>query len=283
MLKRFIASPSISGFSFGPFHIHFYAICIVAGTAMAIALSVFRYKKIGGDSEEIYELALWLIPSGIIGGRIYHLITSPDTYFGKDGHPWNAFAVWNGGLGIWGAIALGGVVAYFVFTKKIYIRENHNKTITFAHLADVLAPGVIFAQSIGRWGNWFNKELYGSPTKAWWGLEIPPAFRMPGYENYATFHPTFLYESIWCAVGGLLLVTLTISLSKYPGSLFTLYVAFYTTGRTFIEMLRIDTAHKIGGVRINVWVAILVALCAWILFFVQINSKSIKNNSIGDR
>lgn len=278
-MKRFIPSPSTSGFYLGPFHIHLYAICILLGIVVAIALGVNRYESIGGDSEDIYELALWVVPSGIVGGRIYHLITSPDAYFGKGGRPLNAFAIWNGGLGIWGAIALGGWVAFWVFTRTIYPRTGHNPVITFGKCADALAPGIIFAQSIGRWGNWFNIELFGKPTKIWWGLEVPLDKRPIGYSSYSTFHPTFLYESVWCFVVGVVLIILTKKLVGTPGALFTLYIALYTIGRTWIEYLRIDPAHEIAGVRINVWVSLLLALLSISLFVYRLRGG--KNRVIG--
>ncbi len=193
-------------------------------------------------------MALFAIPAGVLGGRLYHLITSPDAYFGKNGHPINALKIWNGGLGIWGAIALGTLAAYWAFKRA-------KRSLPFSAFSDALAPGLLIAQGVGRFGNWFNGELFGQPTSLPWGLEIPLAKRPLGYEGFQTFHPTFLYEALWCFAGAALLLFL--SRSVRTGSLFVIYVGYYCLGRMWIEALRIDTAHQILGLRVNIWVSAL--------------------------
>ena len=194
------------------------------------------------------------VPFGIIGGRIYHVLTSPDAYFGKGGHPVDAFKIWEGGLGIWGAISLGALAAWIRYrqlAKKIELPE-------FMIFLDALAPGVLLAQAIGRFGNWFNVELFGRPLNAPWALEVPVRFRPSGYSAFETFHPTFLYEALWCS----LLAFALIKWGKFfkPGQIFSLYVAGYCLGRLGIESIRIDTAHTIAGLRLNIWVSLIVGL-----------------------
>ena len=194
------------------------------------------------------------VPFGIIGGRIYHVLTSPDAYFGKGGHPVDAFKIWEGGLGIWGAISLGALAAWIRYrqlAKKIELPE-------FMIFLDALAPGVLLAQAIGRFGNWFNVELFGRPLNAPWALEVPVRFRPSGYSAFETFHPTFLYEALWCS----LLAFALIKWGKFfkPGQIFSLYVAGYCLGRLGIESIRIDTAHTIAGLRLNIWVSLIVGV-----------------------
>jgi len=258
-----IPSPTSSQFEVGPLTIHYYALCILLGIVCAIVICRARVKSAGGNPDDINELAAYVIPAGIIGGRLYHVITSPEAYFGSRGNFGDAFKIWEGGMGIWGAIALGGVV--------VWLRTRTGKySLTFLQFADLIAPALFVAQAIGRFGNWFNVELFGSPTSLPWGLSVPPALRPIGYENFATFHPTFLYESLWSLAGALLLLrsrALLRFLGQQPGQLFLGYVAFYCLGRLWIEMLRIDQAHHIFGVRLNVWVALILMLIS--LFTIQ--------------
>ncbi|CAB4341172.1 unannotated protein [freshwater metagenome] len=238
----------------GPLTLHFYAICILLGIAVAIWIGRKRYEKMGGNPDDVSDAAAWAVPAGIIGGRIYHVITSPQKYFGADGVPTDAFKIWEGGLGIWGAISLGAF-AVFIYYKK------HMTSLPFTHFLDALAPGVAIAQAIGRIGNWFNVELFGKPTTLPWGLEIPKFDRPYGYKDFATFHPTFLYELIWCVVIAYVLMKTPKFIAKFisrPGDLFALYVLGYTIGRIWIEALRIDQANIILGVRLNIWVSLLV-------------------------
>ena len=202
------------------------------------------------------EVSITAVPAGIIGGRIYHVITSPDNYFGSGGHPIDAIKIWEGGLGIWGAISLGAIAA-----ALRYRQLSHKVDLpSFAVFLDALAPGVLFAQAIGRFGNWFNVELFGKPLVAPWALEVPARYRPFGYSHFETFHPTFLYESLWCvALGGLLLI---LTKRLQPGQAFSLYVLGYCIGRLGIESIRIDTAHTIAGLRLNIWVSLLIGIGA---------------------
>jgi prolipoprotein diacylglyceryl transferase len=248
-LLAFIPSPAQGVWHLGPIPIRAYALCIITGIIVAIWMGERRYVARGGSPGTVADVAVWAVPFGIIGGRLYHLITSWQPYFGAGGHPLNAFKIWNGGLGIWGAVALGGVGAWIACRRM---------GIPLAPLADAIAPGILVAQAIGRWGNWFNQELFGRPTTLPWGLEIDLAHRPVGYEQYATFQPTFLYESLWMLVVAAFLLWADKRFTMGHGRVFGLYVALYTFGRIWWELLRIDDANHILGVRVNVWVAILV-------------------------
>jgi prolipoprotein diacylglyceryl transferase len=256
-LHQSIPTPTTSAFVIGPFTIHFYALCIIVGVAAAIWLGNRRFVANFPEAHGLVaDVAIYAIPAGVIGGRLYHVITSPELYFGTSGHPADIFKIWNGGLGIWGAIALGTFLAFIAYRALARKKELPS----FLYFLDALAPGVLIAQAIGRWGNWFNGELFGRPLDAPWALSVPTFLRPSGYLSFTTFHPTFLYESIWCLVVAALLLNLGARLA--PGSIFFLYVALYSLGRFFIEGLRIDTAHTFGGLRLNQYVAVLLALGA---------------------
>lgn len=262
-MVELIPSPTTSTLSIGPLTIHFYALCIITGIAVAIWLGRWRYANLGGNPDDVSEVAIWAVPFGIIGGRIYHVISSPQQYFGEDSNPVDALRIWQGGLGIWGAISLGTIGAY-VYSK------THTTTLSFAKLLDSLAPGVIIAQAIGRIGNYFNQEVFGKPTTLPWALEIEAKNRSVGYEEFATFHPTFLYELLWCLLIAFLLIKLPgflYSISRNPGDIFALYIAGYTAGRFWIEALRIDEANYILGLRLNIWVSVIVFGSAVIYLF----------------
>ncbi len=240
----------------GAVTIHYYALCILIGIAVAVWVGRVRYKISGGDPEDISEAAVWAIPAGIIGGRIYHVITTPEKYFGEYGTPSDALKIWEGGLGIWGAISLGAIAAYFYY-------RSHKTTLTFPYFLDAVAPGILLAQAIGRVGNWFNVELFGSPSTLPWALSVPKFDRPFGYKEFETFHPTFLYELIWCSALALLIIKMPSWLKKFatkPGDIFAIYVFGYTAGRLWIEALRIDSANLVLGLRVNVWVSLLVLL-----------------------
>lgn len=262
-MHRSIPTPSVSSFSLGPLTIHFYALCIITGIAIAIFLGDKRYRRAGGGENIVADVAIVAVPAGIIGGRLYHLITSPDAYFGSQGRPMDAFKIWNGGLGIWGAVALGTLVAWWQHERLR--RHGRQGLLSFAEFADALAPGLLFAQAIGRLGNWFNGELFGGPTTLPWGLQIPIGLRPAGYEAYQTFHPTFLYEGLWCVFVAIVLMSLEHKFK--PGQGFLFYVAAYCVGRLFIEFLRIDMAHTVAGLRVNVWMSFFVAIGASFLFW----------------
>lgn len=258
-----IPSPSVSALSIGPLTIHLYALFIITGIAVAIWIGRKRYSTLGGNPDDVSEVAIWAVPFGIIGGRIYHVISSPQQYFGENGNPADALRIWQGGLGIWGAISLGAVGAYIYF-------KTHKTTLSFAKLLDSLAPGVIIAQAIGRIGNYFNQEVFGKPTDLPWAIEIEAKNRPDGYEAITTFHPTFFYELLWCLFIAFLLIKLPgflKSVARNSGDIFALYVAGYTAGRFWIEALRIDEANYILGLRLNIWVSIIVFTAAVIYLY----------------
>jgi prolipoprotein diacylglyceryl transferase len=275
-MEQLIPSPSLSSFSVGPLTIHFYALCIITGIAAAIWIGRKRYANLGGNPDDVSEVAIWAVPFGIIGGRIYHVITSPAQYFGANGNPVDALRIWEGGLGIWGAISLGAVGAYLYF-------RTHKTTLNFRQLLDSLAPGVVVAQAIGRVGNYFNQEVFGKPTELPWGLEIDPVNRPDGFESYATFHPTFLYELLWCLVVAVLLIKLPGFLKQITskqGDIFALYILGYTLGRVWIESLRIDEANLILGLRLNIWVSLIVLITASAYLIASKRRGNTKENHI---
>jgi len=262
-MKSYIPTPSSSVLEFGFLTIHYYALCILLGIIVAIWVTKKRYLVYGGIPDEISNLAVVVIPFGIIGGRLYHLITSPQKYFGSGGSPLSALKIWQGGLGIWGAISLGTLVAF------IYFREKET-SLSFPYLIDAIAPALLIAQGIGRFGNWFNAELFGRPTQLPWALEIPLGKRPLGFENFATFHPTFLYEAIWCFLLAITIMKFN-ALKKLAGTgaIFSFYVAGYSFGRLFIEAIRIDEANRIFGIRLNIWVSAILFIAASALFKLQ--------------
>ncbi|RYU11891.1 prolipoprotein diacylglyceryl transferase [Nocardioides iriomotensis] len=256
MILASIPSPAQGVWHLGPLPIRAYALCIILGVVVAIWLGEKRWVARGGKPGQVGDIAIWAVPFGLVGGRLYHVITDWRLYFGEGKEPITALYVWQGGLGIWGAIALGGVGAY------IGSRRYNAK---FLPLADALAPGIAIAQAIGRWGNWFNQELYGRPTTLPWGLEIDQEHREEGYEDpNLLFHPAFLYEFVWnLGVAGLVIWADRRFRLGY-GRAFALYVMGYTAGRGWIEYLRIDEVQgsDVFGLRLNVWTSIVVFLCA---------------------
>jgi len=234
-----------------------YALCIIVGAGLAIWLGNKRFVARNPQAKNIVgDVAIYAIPAGVIGGRLYHVLTTPEKYFASPSSLIEIFKIWNGGLGIWGAIALGTVVSYISYgrlARKIELPS-------FAHFADALAPGLLIAQAVGRFGNWFNAELFGRPLDAPWALEIPRYARPDEFLSYSTFHPTFLYESIWCLAAAALLIFLR---GRYKaGSIFALYIVLYSAGRFFIEGIRIDPAHTFAGLRINQYLAAALFLGA---------------------
>ncbi|MGH3446068.1 MAG: prolipoprotein diacylglyceryl transferase [Nocardioidaceae bacterium] len=259
MNLAYIPSPSDAVWHLGPIPIRAYALCILAGVILAVWLGNRRWIQRGGLPGTVGDIAVWAVPFGLVGARLYHVITDPELYFKAGENPWAAFYIWQGGLGIWGAIALGALGAY------IGCRRHG---VQFRALADALAPGIVIAQAFGRWGNWFNQELYGKPTTLPWGLKIDPAHREPGYEQYATYHPTFLYECLWdLGVAGLV-IWADRRFKLGFGRAFALYVMAYTVGRGWVEYLRIDTANHFFGVRLNDWTSILVFLLGLAYFVI---------------
>jgi len=252
----FIPSPSSDGVHLGPLFFHAYGLMYLLGLGAAIALTVRRWERLGGRRETVYDVALWGFPAGIVGGRLYHLVTSWNEV---PPHWWGPLAIWKGGMGIWGGIALGVLVGLWRLRRA---------GVNVPAFMDAAAPGLLVAQAIGRVGNWFNQELFGGPTRLPWGLEIAPTHRPLGYERYATFHPTFLYELIFdLALAGILIALGRSGRVRAPG-LFALYVAGYSGFRVFEELLRVDPSHRILGMRLNFFVA-SVLCAAGIAWFVR--------------
>ena len=260
MIVASIPSPPQSQFEIGPLTFHYYALCIIAGVIVGVFVGNKRYIARGGQAGVVSDVAIYAVPAGVIGGRIYHVITSPHAYFGKGGEPIAALYIWRGGLGIWGAIALGFAGAIFAYKRNL-----KTAGIPFALFADAIAPALLFAQAIGRFGNWFNRELYGRPFEGPWALEIP---------GEGTFHPVFLYESIWCTLVAMLLIKVRPFQQLRAGSIFALYVCMYSFGRGFIETIRIDDANLIAGVRLNVWTSVIL-FTASLLYLLRSRSKAI--------
>jgi prolipoprotein diacylglyceryl transferase len=260
-MHKSIPTPTISVLEFGQFTVHAYALCIIAGVALAIWLGGRRFVAAFPDTSGVVgDVAIIAVPAGVLGGRLYHVITTPERFFGAAGRPQDILKIWQGGLGIWGAISLGAVGAFFAY---LYLGRTRDLP-QFRFFADAIAPGIIFAQAIGRWGNWFNAELFGRPTQLPWALEIPRWARPTGYSEFPTFHPTFLYESLWCAVVGFLLLRYGKKLQG--GQTFALYIFAYCLGRFGFELLRIDDAHLIAGIRINVLVSLAVGAISLAIF-----------------
>ena len=264
-MRSSIPTPTLSQIAIGPFTFYFYALCIIAGIAVAIWLGDRRLRSFGNSAGldltgVVSDVAVIAIPAGIIGGRLYHVVTSPELYFGSGGSLLAILKIWNGGLGIWGAISLGTFGAWFGYK---YLLKSKPELPTFGVFLDALAPGVLLAQAVGRWGNWFNIELFGKPSTAPWALQVPIANRPNGYETFATFHPTFLYESLWCVTVALLLIKADKAgffAKAKAGTLFIAYISLYTLGRGAIEILRIDSSTQILGMRLNFWTSLLIFL-----------------------
>ncbi|MEU8144127.1 prolipoprotein diacylglyceryl transferase [Nonomuraea sp. NPDC048901] len=265
-----IPSPSQGVWYLGFVPIRAYALCIVLGVIFAVWLSERRWRARGGQAGTIIDISVPAVIFGLIGGRLYHVITDWQTYFGDRAikKPYQALFIWEGGLGIWGAVALGGVGVWLACRRR---------GLSLSAVADTVAPGIIFAQAIGRWGNWFNQELYGGPTTLPWGLEID---QLHGGEPGVLYHPTFLYESIWDVLLGFVLLWAGKRFALHHGRLFALYVAGYTLGRFWIEGLRIDPVGGVDhavtllGLRLNQWTSIVVFIGALAYFWLTRNKDS---------
>ena len=257
-LPQYIPSPPVSSFHLGPLDIRFYALGYIIGITLAILITRRRWRALGGDPDLVGDIALWVVPAGIIGGRIYFDITTPADI----PHVWyGVFAVWTGGLGIWGGVALAAGVGVWRLRRL---------GITPGAFANAIAPGLLVAQAIGRIGNYFNKELFGGPTTLPWGLEIPYAYRVTGGIpaqdlHFATFQPTFLYELVWDLALAAFLAWLGHRAAIRPWGLFALYVAGYSAFRIVEESLRIDSSEHFLGLRLNMYIAIVMTLAglAW--------------------
>lgn len=243
-----IPSPASDGFHIGPLFVHAYGLAYVVGVLVAVAITTRRWEARGGSREMVQEVAVWAFPAGLVGGRLYHLATNWEQV---PPHWWGPFAVWEGGMGIWGGIALGTLVG-------VWVLRRHGCDVRA--FMDAAAPGLLVAQAIGRVGNYFNQELFGRPTSLPWGLEIDAAHRPAIYADQATFHPTFLYELTFnIMLAGALVWLGRRGRIRAPG-LFALYVAGYSGFRIFEELLRVDPAHHLFGLRLNLFVA--ATLCA---------------------
>ncbi|CAB4860862.1 MAG: prolipoprotein diacylglyceryl transferase [Actinobacteria bacterium] len=261
MFPASLPSPSQGVWLLGPLPIRAYALCIVAGIVLAVWLGNKRYVARGGSPSTITDIAIWAVPFGIVGGRLYHVITDSQLYFGDHGAGFvAALRIWDGGLGIWGAVTLGAVGAW-IGAKRA--------GVPLPPVGDAIAPGIALAQAIGRWGNWFNQELFGAPTTLPWGLQIDVAHRPAGYEAFETFQPTFLYESLWMVGLAFVLIWADKRFTMGHGRVFALYVLLYCTGRLWIESLRIDSANTILGLRVNIWTSLLVGLGALVYLLVS--------------
>jgi len=250
-----IPSPSSGEVHIGGVALHAYGVMLLLGILAAVALTGVRWTRRGGDWGLVYRVAMWGVAGGVVGARLYHVVTSWDEV--PDPKWQGVFEIWKGGLGVWGGI-LGGVLA-----GAIVVRRSGNSVYAFM---DAVAPGLLLAQAIGRWGNYFNQELYGKPTSLPWGLKIDFEHRVPQYLGNTTFHPTFLYEFIYDLIGVGILLYVGSRFRIRPPGLFALYVAYYCFGRFFEELLRVDPSHHFLGLRINAWVSIVLFVLSTAFF-----------------
>jgi prolipoprotein diacylglyceryl transferase len=255
LLLASIPSPHSGVLNIGPLHIHMYGLMLLLAIAACVGLTGRRWVRLGGDWDLVVRVAVWGVAFGIVGARAYHDLTS----WNEVPKPWwGPFAVWQGGLGVWGGIFLGCVAG------AVVIRRAGESVRLFA---DAIAPGLLIAQGIGRWGNWFNQELFGKPTSLPWGLKIDQQHRPPQYATSTTFHPTFLYEFVYDLALAGVLIWIGSRFRIKPPALFSLYVSVYCFGRLFEELLRVDPSHRFLGERVNFWVS-LVLLIGSSAFFV---------------
>ncbi|WP_329310074.1 prolipoprotein diacylglyceryl transferase [Streptomyces sp. NBC_01262] len=265
MMLAYLPSPSQGVWHLGPVPVRAYALCIIAGIFAAVWLTGRRWAARGGDRDDIADVAVWAVPFGLLGGRLYHVITDPELYFAAGKQPIRALYIWEGGLGIPGAVMLGAVGAWLGCRRR---------GIKLADFADALAPGLVLAQAIGRWGNYFNQELFGGPTHLPWALRIDAAHRPDDSPGVALYHPTFLYESLWDLGVMALLLLLDRRYGLRRGRLFACYVLAYTAGRAWIEALRIDHANHFLGLRLNDWVSAVLFTGALVYLLVTRNKRA---------
>lgn len=253
-------SPASPYLNLGPLTLHWYSIMVLIGIGVAAAIGERRWRAVGGSPGAVVDIAAIAVPFGVVGGRLYHVITSPQMYFGTGRHPVEALYLWQGGLGIWGAVA-GGALGAWIAARR--------RGIDFAAFADTIAPALLVGQAIGRIGCWFNQELYGRPTTLPWAVEIDPPHRPAATPDIASYHPTFAYEAGWDLAAAAAVVWAQRRFGLNRGRAFALYVAAYTAGRGWIEMLRIDPANHILGLRLNVWTSVLLFIAAVIFLIVR--------------
>ncbi len=266
-----IPSPTISTIQVGPFEVHFYALFILTGIILATLVTASRTKARGMEPGLAVDIAIWAVPFGIIGGRLFHVFTHFNDYFGE-GKDWTSmFKLWEGGLAIYGALIFGAIGAYIGCQVDIKLIGLKSAGIRFFSFADALVPGILIAQAIGRWGNYFNNELFGAPTDLPWGLEISqanPAYPL-GLPSGVTFHPAFLYESLWSLLGVGVLLFLESRFNLRWGKMFASYLMWYSFGRFFIESIRLDPSDVYFGLRTNQWSAVFGFLLGLTLMVVQ--------------
>ena len=250
-----IPSPASGELDVGPLTLHAYGFALLAAIVAATFLAGVLWTRQGGDWDLVFRVAMWGVAGGIVGARLYHVLTSWSEV--PDPEWQGVFEIWEGGLGIWGGIA-GGVLA-----GAVVIRRAGASVYSFM---DAAAPGLLLAQAIGCWGNYFNQELFGTPTDLPWGLEIDPENRPAGYSDAETFHPAFLYESLWNLLGVGVLLAVRSRLRIRPPGLFCLYVAWYTLARFFLELIRTDEAHEFLGLRLNAWVSLALFALSLVVF-----------------
>lgn len=257
-----IPSPEMQFLQIGPLRIYFYALCIIVGIICAGIWTAKRLDKRGGERGAVFDFLVWSLVLGIIGARLYHVVTHWGDYFGAGQNPLEVFAFWNGGIAIFGAL-IGGGIGVLIASRLTGIR--------FWSFADALVPGILLAQAVGRFGNWFNHELFGGPTTLPWGLEIEstnPAFPI-GLPEGTLFHPTFLYESLWNILGILVLLAIERKLKPRWGQFFALYLVWYGIGRAFVESLRVDPSLLFLGMRTNVLAALLAIVVGILVYIIQ--------------
>ncbi|MGE3325175.1 MAG: prolipoprotein diacylglyceryl transferase [Acidimicrobiia bacterium] len=263
-----LPSPPFEAIHIGSIQLRAYGLMIALGVLAAVWLAEKRWMVRGGGEGDIQSLAAWAVPAGVVGARLYHVVTN---YEGYRGRPLRILQVWHGGLGIPGGIMVG------VLTGLIVARQ---RKLRVSVLLDSIAPALPLAQAIGRWGNWFNQELFGKPTSLPWGVHIDVAHRPAEYATSATFHPTFLYESLWnLALVGVILYA-DRRHADHSGRLFALYLAGYASGRFWIERMRIDFAHTIGGLRVNEWMSIVVF--AGSMLYLALDTRRRRTRGSGD-
>ncbi|HEY3556087.1 MAG TPA: prolipoprotein diacylglyceryl transferase [Kribbella sp.] len=263
-VPAFIPSPSQGVWHLGPLPIRAYALCILAGIFAGYWLGRRRWVARGGSAPVLADIMFWAIPFGLVGARIYHVMTDPELYFGEGKDPIDALKIWHGGLGIWGAVAFGALGAWIACRRS---------KVPFLAVADAMAPGIALAQVFGRFGNYFNQELYGKVTDVPWALEIDTKDAAGNVVGHTLHHPTFLYEAIW-NLGVMALIILAGRRFKLGhGRAFFLYVAAYTAGRGWIETMRVDTANHFLGLRLNVWTAIILFVLAVVAFVVSARTR----------
>jgi prolipoprotein diacylglyceryl transferase len=267
MLTLLGSIPSPSSGNLGPFHL--YGLILALGVLVAVWLAEHRWRVRGYPRDGIYDISFWVVIWGVIGARVYHVITDYQRF---EDDPFKAFQIWKGGLSIWGAV-IGGALAVIVVTRR-----RHMSTLA---VMDCMGPAIVLAQAIGRWGNYFNQELFGKPSTLPWALEIAPAHRPLGYGQFETFQPTFLYESLAClAILGILLAVEHRASLKL-GQTFALYVILYTFARFWFENMRIDPAHHIAGLRVNAWVSVILFVLG-IVWFVWLGRHEPPQRRPGD-